>query len=190
MKGLLCIFLALALGGLVRPQSDFQLEQPGRCSPVLFTQFSGGWYSIGLASDAPWFQEKKAVMKMSTVVVAPTGDGNLEVTYTYPRQDQCETRKSSFLRTEQPGLFSYTSPRSGSVHTVQVLDINRHEYALLLAKTAKGAGTSTMVTLYGRSRQLRPELQEKFRQAALAEGLAPEDVLILPQTDQCMPESV
>ncbi|KAF7240995.1 Lipocalin [Varanus komodoensis] len=97
-------------------------------------------------------------------------------------QDQCETRKSSFLRTEQPGLFSYTSPRSGSVHTVQVLDINRHEYALLLAKTAKGAGTSTMVTLYGRSRQLRPELQEKFRQAALAEGLAPEDVLILPQT--------
>uniref|UniRef100_A0A8D2IQM5 Prostaglandin-H2 D-isomerase n=1 Tax=Varanus komodoensis TaxID=61221 RepID=A0A8D2IQM5_VARKO len=138
-------------------------------TPVLFTQFSGGWYSIGLASDAPWFQEKKAVMKMSTVVVAPTGDGNLETngplapnptwlpTASLPeagpprcgaerppgaslaqpsvsgRQDQCETRKSSFLRTEQ-------------------------------------------------SRQLRPELQEKFRQAALAEGLAPEDVLILPQT--------
>uniref|UniRef100_A0A8D2J299 Uncharacterized protein n=1 Tax=Varanus komodoensis TaxID=61221 RepID=A0A8D2J299_VARKO len=143
-------------GAIFQPPSQAE-EAPNR-TPVLFTQFSGGWYSIGLASDAPWFQEKKAVMKMRRPdqwagpprcgAERPPG-ASLAQPSVSGRQDQCETRKSSFLRTEQPGLFSYTSPR-------------------------ERAPPATLGRLGAR--------REKFRQAALAEGLAPEDVLILPQT--------
>ncbi|XP_063172557.1 lipocalin-like [Candoia aspera] len=160
-------------------QGDFQQEQ-----------FTGTWYSIGLASNSRWFKEKKLVIKMCTTVVTPTGDGNLDVTSTYPKLDQCETKRSLFLRTDEPGRFTYTNPWSGSVHDIRVLETNYNEYALLGDTITKGAETFTMVTLYGRTKVLRSELLEKFTQVALGEDLGQEDILILPRTDLCMAEMV
>lgn len=57
--------------------------RPDTLSPTL--QFTGTWYSIGLASNSRWFKEKKPVIKMCTTVVTPTEDGNLDVTSTYPK---------------------------------------------------------------------------------------------------------
>lgn len=102
-------------------------------------QLTGRWYSIGLASNSNWFKEKRHLMKMCTTIISTTADGNLEVTSTYPkygrdgeqvsgegllgvatgsspaallpRGDQCVTRNSLYTKTEQPGRFSYTSPR-------------------------------------------------------------------------------
>ncbi|EMP28339.1 Complement component C8 gamma chain [Chelonia mydas] len=74
-------------------------------------QFTGKWYSIGLASNSRWIKEKKQVLKMCTTVITPAADGNLNVTSTYPKSDRCEKRTSLFIKTDQPGRFSYTSPR-------------------------------------------------------------------------------
>ncbi|XP_013913058.1 PREDICTED: lipocalin-like, partial [Thamnophis sirtalis] len=123
-------------------------------------------------------------------VVSPTEDGNLDIASTYPKLDQCETKRTVFLRTEEPGRFTYTSPWSGSAHNIRVLETNYNEYALLGDTITKGADTFTMVTLYGRQKQLRPELLAKFTQTALSQGLAQEDVLVLPRTDLCMGETV
>lgn len=95
-----------------------------------------------------------------------------------------------------------------------MLETNYNEYALLGDTITKGADTFTMVTLYGRcsrrgglcqgrqlresarvphplcfpvpgrQKQLRPELLAKFTQTALNQGLAQEDVLILPRTGE------
>uniref|UniRef100_A0A670JYD0 Prostaglandin-H2 D-isomerase n=1 Tax=Podarcis muralis TaxID=64176 RepID=A0A670JYD0_PODMU len=168
--------LALTLGCLsqvqaeVAVQPDFQQDQ-----------FTGKWYSIALGSNARWFKDKKQVMKMCTTVVVTTEDGDLDVTSTYPKLNECETRKSLFVRTEQPGRFLYTSPRSGNHHDVRVVETNYDEYALLYAKE-QNMKKLTMVTLYGRSKELSPELREKFTQLALAEGLGNEDILFLPST--------
>ncbi|KAG8141910.1 hypothetical protein E2320_006568 [Naja naja] len=156
-------------------QADFQQQQ-----------FTGTWFSIGLASNSRWFKEKKQVIKMCTTVVTPTGDGNLDITSTYPKLDQCETKRTVFLQTDEPGRFTYTSPWSGSEHNIRVLETNYDEYALLWDTITKGADTFTMVNLYGRQKQLRPELLAKFTQTALSQGLAQEDILILPRTDLCM----
>ncbi|XP_034989943.1 lipocalin [Zootoca vivipara] len=173
---------ALTLGCLSQVQAepavqpDFQQDQ-----------FTGRWYSIALASNSLWFKNKKQVMKMCTTVAVTTEDGNLDITSTYPKLDQCETRKSLFVRTEQPGRFQYTSPRSGNHFDVRVVETNYNEYALLYSISKERSPRNwAMVTLYGRSKELSPELQEKFTQLALAEGLGNEDILFLPSTDLCM----
>ncbi|XP_026581808.1 lipocalin-like [Pseudonaja textilis] len=169
---LLCLLQAKAE---MPVQADFQLDQ-----------FTGTWFSIGLASNTRWFKENKQVMKMCTTVVTPTEEGHLSITSTYPKQDRCEIKRIVFLRTDDPGRFNYTSASSGTKHNLRVLETNYDEYALLGNIITKGADTFTMVTLYGRQKQLRPELLEKFTQTALSHGLAQEDILILPQTELCM----
>ncbi|XP_061460038.1 lipocalin-like [Rhineura floridana] len=185
MQAWLVSTLALALGCLLQAEAEVPVQPDFQQD-----QFTGRWFSIGLASNSRWFKDKKSVMKMCTTVVTPTEDGNLDVTSTYPKLDQCETRNILFIQTEQPGRFHYTSPRSGSQHDVRVVETNYSEYALLCAKMRKGAETFTMVTLYGRSKELRSDLLEKFTQLALAQGLSQENVLLLPRTDLCMTDSV
>ncbi|KAM6371874.1 lipocalin-like isoform 1-T1 [Pluvialis apricaria] len=106
MHATLLGILGLALLGALHAQdsvpvqTDFQQDK-----------LTGRWYSIGLASNSNWFKEKKHLMKMCTTVISATADGNLEVTSTYPKGDQCEKRNSLYTKTEQPGRFRYTSPR-------------------------------------------------------------------------------
>uniref|UniRef100_A0A8D0G0F1 Prostaglandin-H2 D-isomerase n=1 Tax=Strix occidentalis caurina TaxID=311401 RepID=A0A8D0G0F1_STROC len=152
-------------------------------------QLTGRWYSIGLASNSNWFKEKKHLMKMCTTVISVTADGNLEVTSTYPKGDQCEKRNSLYTKTEQPGRFSYTSPRWGSKHDIRVVETNYDEYALVATQISKSTGSSTMVLLYSRTKELSPERLERFTQFSREQGLMDEEILILPQTDKCMADA-
>ncbi|NWV19248.1 LIPO protein, partial [Origma solitaria] len=181
-------------------QADFQQDK-----------LTGRWYSIGLASNSNWFKEKRHLMKMCTTIISTTDDGNLEVTSTYPkygawgggeqgggtgvgtgalpaavlpRGDQCMTRNSLYTKTEQPGRFSYTSPRWGSEHNIHVVETNYEEYALVATQISKSTGSSTMVLLYSRTKELSPERLERFTQFSRDQGLTDDEILILPQTGE------
>uniref|UniRef100_G1MQ26 Prostaglandin-H2 D-isomerase n=1 Tax=Meleagris gallopavo TaxID=9103 RepID=G1MQ26_MELGA len=152
-------------------------------------QLAGRWYSIGLASNSNWFKDKKHLMKMCTTDITVTADGNMEVTSTYPKGDQCEKRNSLYIRTEQPGRFSYTSPRWGSNHDIRVVETNYDEYALVATQISKSTGSSNMVLLYSRTKELAPQRLERFMQFSQEQGLKDEEILILPQTDKCMADA-
>ncbi|KAI1231999.1 hypothetical protein IHE44_0007043, partial [Lamprotornis superbus] len=145
-------------------------------------ELTGRWYSIGLASNSNWFKEKRHLMKMCTTIISATSEGNLEVTSTYPKGDQCVTRNSLYTKTEQPGRFSYTSPRWGSKHNIHVVETNYDEYALVATQISKSTGSSTMVLLYSRTKELSPERLEMFTQFSKEQGLTDDEILILPQT--------
>eukprot|EP00075_Anas_platyrhynchos_P037592 XP_027326845.1 lipocalin isoform X2 [Anas platyrhynchos] len=162
---------------------------PGPALSGGYVQLTGRWYSIGLASSSNWFKDKKHLMKMCTTVITVTADGNLEVNSTYPKGDQCEKKNSLYIKTEQPGRFSYTSPRWGSKHDIRVVETNYDEYALVATRISKSTGTSTMVLLYSRTKELSPERLERFTQFSKEQGLTDEEILILPQTDKCMAEA-
>ncbi|XP_014111836.1 PREDICTED: prostaglandin-H2 D-isomerase isoform X1 [Pseudopodoces humilis] len=197
-------------------QADFQQDK-----------LTGRWYSIGLASNSNWFKEKRHLMKMCTTIISTTAEGNLEVTSTYPKGDQCVTRTSLYTKTEQPGRFSYTSPREcpasvlpwthsqpccacsclgadfelkaelcpmsptgwGSKHSIHVVETNYEEYALVATRIFKSTGSSTMVLLYSRTKELSPEHLEMFTQFSREQGLTDDEILILPQTDKCMADA-
>ncbi|NXE55665.1 LIPO protein, partial [Casuarius casuarius] len=177
MQATLLSILGLALLGALHAQEDIPVQ-----ADFQEDKFTGKWYSIGLASNSNWFKDKKHLMKMCTTVVSATADGNLEVTSTYPKADRCETRNSLYIKTEQPGRFSYTSPRWGSKHDIRIVETNYDEYALVATQISKNAGTSTMVLLYSRTKELSPERLERFTQFSREQGLADEDILILPKT--------
>ncbi|EFB23713.1 hypothetical protein PANDA_020263, partial [Ailuropoda melanoleuca] len=74
-------------------------------------QFLGRWFTSGLASNSSWFREKKKVLSVCVSVVAPSADGGLNLTSTFLRKEQCETRSMLLRPAGPPGCYSYTSPR-------------------------------------------------------------------------------
>lgn len=44
-------------------------------------QMAGKWYLIGFATNAQWFTNRRASMKMGTAVFTPTADGDLDMSY-------------------------------------------------------------------------------------------------------------
>ncbi|NXE69008.1 LIPO protein, partial [Calcarius ornatus] len=198
--------LGLALLGTLHAQDSIPVQ-----ADFQQDKLTGRWYSIGLASNSNWFKEKRNLMKMCTTIISSTAEGNLEVTSTYPkygawgegvwggamgvatgaspaallpRGDQCVTRNSLYTKTEQPGRFSYTSPRWGSKHNVHVVETNYEEYALVATQISKSTGSSTMVLLYSRTKELSPERLEMFTRFCREQGLTDDEILILPQTGE------
>ncbi|NXX84600.1 LIPO protein, partial [Urocolius indicus] len=178
-QGVLLGMVGLVLLGALQAQDDVPVQRDFQQDKLV-----GRWYSIGLASNSNWFKEKKQLMKMCTTVISSSADGNLEVTSTYPKGDQCEKRNSLYTRTEQPGRFSYSNPRWGSKHDIRVVETNYDEYALVATQISKGSGSSTMVLLYSRTKELSAERLERFRQFSKEQGLRDDEILILPQTGE------
>ncbi|XP_057240651.1 lipocalin-like [Malurus melanocephalus] len=184
MQSTLLSILGLALLGTLHAQDSIPVQ-----ADFQQDKLTGKWFTIGLASNSNWFKEKKQLMKMCTTVISATADGNLEVTSTYPKGDECVTRNSVYTKTEQPGLFSYTSPRWGSNHKIHVVETNYDEYALVATQISKSTGSSTMVLLYSRTKELSPKRLERFTQFSRERGLTDDEILILPQTDKCMADA-
>ncbi|XP_045702235.1 prostaglandin-H2 D-isomerase [Phyllostomus hastatus] len=150
-------------------------------------KFLGRWFTAGLASNSSWFQEKKAALSMCTSLVAPTADGGLNLTVTFLRKDQCETRTLLLRPAGLPGCYSYTSQHWGSVNDVRVLETDYGEYALLRTAGTKGPGQDFhMATLYSRTQTPRAEVKDKFTAFAKAQGFTDDAIVFLPQTDKCV----
>ncbi|KAL2782273.1 prostaglandin-H2 D-isomerase precursor, partial [Daubentonia madagascariensis] len=151
--------------------------------------FLGRWFSVGLASNSSWFREKKAALSMCKSVVAPTADGSLNLTSTFLRKNQCETRTMLLQPTGSPGSYSYKSPHWGSTYYISVVETNYGEYALLYSEGSKGPGQDfRMATLYSRTQTPRAELKEKFTTFCKAQGFTEDIIVFMPQTDKCMTE--
>ncbi|XP_054440747.1 prostaglandin-H2 D-isomerase [Pteronotus mesoamericanus] len=174
----------LGVLGVLQPRAEAQVSlQPN------FQQdkFLGRWFTAGLASNSSWFREKKAALSMCTSVVAPTADGGLNLTITFLRKDQCETRTLLMQSAGTPGCYSYTSPYSGSVNDVWVAATDYENYALLYTSGTKGLGQDfLMATLYSRTQTPGAEVKEKFTTFAKAQGFTEDSIVFLPQTDKCM----
>ncbi|NWR65002.1 LIPO protein, partial [Bucorvus abyssinicus] len=171
--------LGLALLGALHAQDNIPVQPDFQQNEVL-----GRWYCVGLASNSPWFKEKRHLLTMCTTTISPSTDGNLEVSSTYPKGDECVTRKSLYMRTEQPGRFSYTSSHWGSKHDIRVVDTNYNEYALVATQINKSTSSSTMVLLYSRTKKVSPERLERFTQLSKELGLTDEEISILPETGE------
>ncbi|XP_074066741.1 prostaglandin-H2 D-isomerase isoform X2 [Macrotis lagotis] len=159
--------------------------QPG----FIEDRFVGTWYSVGLASTFPWFLKKKAEMLMCKTVLTPEADGTVNLTATFVSNNQCETRTSLLRKTEQPGHYVYKSIKWGSEHNIFVVETNYEEYTLLYTTKTKGNSNFNMATLYSRTKDIRPELKERFIRFAENHGFTEDNIVILPKTDQCIDEN-
>ncbi|XP_059720845.1 lipocalin-like isoform X2 [Haemorhous mexicanus] len=165
MQITLLSILGLALLGTLHAQDSIPVQ-----ADFQQDKLTGRWYTIGLASNSNWFKEKRHLMKMCTTIISTTADGNLEVTSTYPK-------------------YGVWGEGWGSKHNIHVVETNYNEYALVATQISKSTGSSTMVLLYSRTKELSPERLEMFTQFSREQGLTDNEILILPQTDKCMADA-
>lgn len=189
MAALRVLWTGLVLLGLVgfpqTPAQDLDTAQPN----FQEDKFLGRWYSAGLASNSSWFREKKGVLYMCKTVVAPATEGGLNLTSTFLRKNQCETKTMVLQPVGVPGHYTYSSPHWGSVHSLSVVETDYDEYAVLFSRGTKGSGQDfRMATLYSRTQTLKDKLKEKFTTFCKAQGLTEEDIVFLPQPDKCIQE--
>jgi prostaglandin-H2 D-isomerase len=49
---------------------------------ILSPQMAGKWWAVGFATNAKWFMNRKAGMKMGTSMMLPTAGGDLDISST------------------------------------------------------------------------------------------------------------
>uniref|UniRef100_A0A3Q3N258 Zgc:153704 n=1 Tax=Mastacembelus armatus TaxID=205130 RepID=A0A3Q3N258_9TELE len=169
---LLCAFM---VSSEVAPQADFNVQG-----------VAGKWYLIGFATNAQWFVNHKASMKMGTALFTPTADGDLDMSYGSLLSDgSCWRMNNLAKKTDMPGKFTYTSQRCGSVNDMRMVDVKYDEYILAHTVKSKGADSTVVNKLYGRGVELSADLLEKFRQFSLENGILPENIVYLPRNAEC-----
>ncbi|XP_034745917.1 lipocalin isoform X1 [Etheostoma cragini] len=177
---LLLAVLAAVLGSLtvsseVVPQADFNVQG-----------VAGTWYLIGFATNAEWFLNHRASMKMGMATLTPTADGDLEISYASLKSDgSCWRMNNLAKKTDVPGKFMYTSERWGSVNDMRMVDVKYDEYALTHTIKKKRGVLTVVNKLYGRGVDLSADLMEKFRQFSLKTGILPENIAFLPKNEEC-----
>ncbi|MEE6515194.1 hypothetical protein FKM82_023746 [Ascaphus truei] len=186
MKGLPLSLGLVALFALcaVCARCDISIQPDFQADKII-----GKWYRIAVASNFDWLQPNKLSMKMGTTVITQTADGNLGVVETFVNLDRCEKKDVTYFKTDQPGHFHSKFPRLGQDIDVRFVETNYKEYALLSISNTKSTDVQSISILFGRDKELRPELLAKFRNFSLQLGIGEDNIRILPQTDQCMTEA-
>uniref|UniRef100_A0A2K6EJL4 Lipocalin/cytosolic fatty-acid binding domain-containing protein n=1 Tax=Propithecus coquereli TaxID=379532 RepID=A0A2K6EJL4_PROCO len=165
--------LLMAVLGLVAALSLAQEEQ----------DFSGTWYVKAMVTgkDVP---EEKRPRKVSPVIVTTLEGGDMEVTITFMKQDQCHQRKMLMQKTDEPGKFHahegqktvYVQELPGTDHYVFYCEAQRHGKLFHMAK------------LMGKDPATNPEALEEFKKFVQRKGFLEEDIFMPTQTESCVPE--
>ncbi|XP_072489168.1 prostaglandin-H2 D-isomerase [Notamacropus eugenii] len=189
--GLLWVGLALLQALETQAQTHAQDSQEDIPVQPAFVEdkFVGTWYSVALASNYPWFLKNKAEMTMCKVVLIPEADGSINFTATFVRNNQCATRTSLLRKTQQPGHYVYKNIAWGTEHNVFVVEADYEEYSLLYATKTKADSNFSIAALYSRTKDVRPELKERFIRFSKSRGFTEDNIVIPPKTDQCIGEN-
>ncbi|XP_028910378.1 neutrophil gelatinase-associated lipocalin-like [Ornithorhynchus anatinus] len=177
---LLCIGLTLFCSRAradVPVQPDFQPDK-----------FQGRWYVVGLAVSSAPVEGGSFKMYATTYRLLP--DQSFNVTSTLLRGERCDKWVRTFVRKDRPGRLTLGNVGAYGVkdYTVSVMETNYEEYSIVHFKKVVADKTFYKITLYGRTKELRPELKERFVRVAKEQGLKDDHVGFLPKVDKCIDE--
>ncbi|KAL6097969.1 ptgds [Pungitius sinensis] len=171
LGALVCVMGACAQ---VSPVEDFDLDK-----------MAGKWYIVGFATNAQWFVNHKAEMKMGTAVVVPTA-GGVDLTYATLKADGTCWRMTHLTnKTDTPGRFTFHSQIWSNDNDMRVVDVVYDDYALVHTIKTKGEAVQVLNQLYSRTPQVSDVLQQKFTQLSLDHGILPDNIAFLPLIGEC-----
>lgn len=172
LGALACVLAACAD---VVPVKDFNVEK-----------MSGKWYMVGFATNAQWFVNHKAGMKMGTAVIVPTDGGDMDLSYANLNADGTCWRMTHLARkTETPGRFTFHSQIWNNDNDMRIVEVVYDDYALVHTIKTRDGVSEVLNKLYSRTPETSAVLQEKFTQFSLATGILPDNIAILPKNAEC-----
>ncbi|KAM6183210.1 neutrophil gelatinase-associated lipocalin-like [Erethizon dorsatum] len=157
-------------------QPDFQHDQ-----------FQGKWYVTGVAGNA--FQKGKESDTMYTDTYELKDDRSYNVTATLLRGQVCDYWIRTFVPSGQPGQF--TLGNMSRYHRIQsyivrVTATNYNQFAIVFFKKRSGNRVYFKTTLYGRTKELSPELKQRFVSFAKSLGLSDDNIIFLEPIEKCI----
>eukprot|EP00064_Thunnus_orientalis_P011887 superscaffoldBa00001764_g11919 len=169
---LMCVLAACAE---VMPVKDFDLGK-----------FGGKWYIVGFATNAQWFVDHKADMKIGTAVIVPTAGGDLDLSYANLNPDgTCWRMTHMAMKTDTPGRFTFHSQIWKNDNDMRIVDIVYDDYALVHTIKTKDGVSEVLNKLYSRAPESSATLQQRFRQFSMETGILPDNIVILPKNAEC-----
>lgn len=152
-------------------------------------QFQGKWYVVGLAGNAI-SQREDGELTMYTTNYELKEDRSYNVTSTLLRKNQrCDYFIRTFVQTSQPGQFRLGNLKAYpglKRYTVRVAATNYRQFAMVFFKKVSQKREFFKVTLYGRTKELPPELKENFSSFAKSLGLADDNIVFPEPIDKCI----
>ncbi|KAB0380731.1 hypothetical protein FD755_008515 [Muntiacus reevesi] len=153
-------------------------------------QFQGKWYVVGVAGNAIK-KEEQDQFKMYTSNYELKEDGSYNVTSTLLRERAggCDYRIRTFVPSSRPGQFtlgnirSYPGIRS---YTVRVVNTDYNQFAIVFFKKVQKKQGYFKTTLYGRTKELTPEVKENFINFAKSLRLTDDHIVFTVPIDRCI----
>ncbi|KAM9826951.1 lipocalin-like [Neosynchiropus ocellatus] len=173
MAALLCVLAARAAPAA--PMADFSLEK-----------MAGKWYVPGFATNAAWFVNHKDKMKMGVLTIKNTEDGNMDLSHANLNADGTCWRMSQLAnKTDTPGRFTFFSQVWNNDNDMNVVDAVYDQYALVATIKTKNGVSEVLTALYSRTPETSADVQEKFTNLAIVEGVQPENIAMLQFIGEC-----
>ncbi|XP_047424672.1 prostaglandin D2 synthase b, tandem duplicate 1 [Mugil cephalus] len=172
VAAMMCVLAACAD---VMPVKDFSVEK-----------MAGKWYMVGFATNAVWFVNHKAGMKMGTAVLKPTEGGDLDLSYANLNADGTCWRMTHLARkTETPGRFTFHSQVWNNDNDMRIVEVVYDDYALVHTIKTKNGVSEVLNKLYSRTPESSAVLQQRFTQFSLDTGILADNIAILPKNAEC-----
>lgn len=172
LAALVCVLAACAD---ITPVKDFDLAK-----------MAGKWYMVGFATNAQWFVNHKAGMKMGTAILTPTDGGDLDLSYSNLNADgTCWRMTHLAKKSDTPGRFTFHSQIWNNDNDMRIVDAVYDDYALVHTIKTKDGVPEVLNKLYSRTPESSVVLQQKFTQFSLDTGILADNIVILPKNAEC-----
>ncbi|XP_004849320.1 neutrophil gelatinase-associated lipocalin-like [Heterocephalus glaber] len=151
-------------------------------------QFQGKWYIIGLAGSS-FRKGRQSQYNMHRTIYKLNDDHSYNVTSTLLRGQNCDLQIRIFVPSVQPGQFTLGYlPQyvPGQSYTVRVVATNYKEFAMVFFETKFRNRVNFRTTLYGRTKELSPELKQRFVNFAKSLGLTDDNIIFPVPTEKCI----
>uniref|UniRef100_A0A3Q3VWM5 Lipocalin/cytosolic fatty-acid binding domain-containing protein n=1 Tax=Mola mola TaxID=94237 RepID=A0A3Q3VWM5_MOLML len=174
-KMLAALMCALSACANVMPVQDFDLQK-----------MTGKWYMVGFASNAQWFVNHKANMKMSTAMIQSTDGGDIDLSYATLNDDgSCWRMTHLAKKTDTPGRFTFHSQVWDNDNDMRIVDVVYDNYALVHTIKTKDGVSEVLNKLYIRNPEASVDLQQKFTQYSMQTGIHSDNIVIFPKNAEC-----
>ncbi|KAL6036703.1 hypothetical protein STEG23_001072 [Scotinomys teguina] len=153
-------------------------------SKVVVYQLSGTWHIKAMVCDKN-HTEREGPKKVFPMMVTALEGGDLEVTITFWKKDQCHEKKIVMHKTDKPD--KYTAFRGKKAIYIHELSVKNHY--ILYCEGHHHGKSHRMAKLVGRDSEENPEAVEEFKKFARDKGFRQENIFVPEQRGQCIPES-
>ncbi|EHA98377.1 Neutrophil gelatinase-associated lipocalin [Heterocephalus glaber] len=193
--GLLWLGLTL-LGALQTQAKDSFLKlilSPSLSTVPLQPHFrddQGKWYAIGVA-ESTIQNGTESQLEMYSTTFELNDDHSYNVTSIMPKEDTCDLWIRTLSPSVRPGQFTLSNMQDYPEirnYTVKVVATNYKQFGVVFLKMVLTNSVHIEITLYGRAKELSPELKEHFVKFSKSVGLTDDNIIFTDPIEKCIDE--